>query len=651
MTGLKRVCTLWIWILASLAAAAQVDTCSCVKKETTTVCHLSVQEYCYGLDGCQHSLDGDFMRNSLALKLRNLNNFGETGVSECAMNLKKLTKIKSVTDITDAGCDIFFTGSFAVDTFLLTVNSDKTSVPDPVLNAIRSWSMLCDRNLVIVSQAEAKPWGYTIRDENVNPNQAITDPSKFSIFNGVFGSLSEFQQGGTYQGVIVAQPATGVEILSQDANGRPTVAFDVATRDLILGDIGILCNPAGFLSQGNQIKTTNDNDKLAGNLFALGCQIGQGNKYTEETYYKCRGEALTLPNGQVVISEAIFVDSFITSKGCDSFHFAKVIDYEEANLFIAENRCTGDSFRIMAGNILFDESYPEGTVRLIDRHGCDSIIHVNLNYFANTSFQFTDTVCKYSGFSYFVGEDTYSEVRPAGTTVIRNMNGCDSTVTVSIHFLSPDTTLIKTTLCANDSLAYEDKFLSPGKIYNYRYKSLNPCDSIVFIDLSAFPLPKVNVDTIVEIDQYKPYLFQNQIPDDVSVSWTYLSGLSCTSCPNPLYKPGDYPAFFEMEVQDVFGCAFPYSIRAAYACDAIMPNVFFAGNQGINGNFSWASPCPVSDFQISIYDRWGNLLFVSNDVEGVWSGDNAVPGVYTYYMKYTDGQGPVTKTGDVTLIK
>ena len=128
---------------------AQQDTCRCIQKNVTTVCYLSVNDYCLNIDGCEHSLDGDFMRNSLALKLKNLQNFGPDGISECALELKRMPQITSAQQIADAGCDIFFTGSFAVDTLSFRLNSDKTSVPTPTLNAIRSWSMACDRNLVI----------------------------------------------------------------------------------------------------------------------------------------------------------------------------------------------------------------------------------------------------------------------------------------------------------------------------------------------------------------------------------------------------------------------------------------------------------------------------------------------------------------------
>lgn len=645
-----RLFLLLFMVLASNLDAQQ-DTCRCLQKTVTTVCYLSVNDYCLNIDGCEHSLDGDFMRNSLALKLKNMINFGPNGVSECALELKRMPKITSAQQIADAGCDIFFTGSFAVDTLSFRLNSDKTSVPTPTLNAIRSWSMACDRNLVIVAQAEAKPWGYTIRNQNENPNTAISDPSKFSIFNGIFGSLTEFQQGGSYQGVITNQPSTGVEILAKDAYDRPTVAFDVATRDLILGDIGILCNPAGFLSNGSQIRTSNENDILAGNLFALGCQIGLGKKFTEETLYKCRGESITLADGTVVVNEAIFVDTFLTAKGCDSFHFTKILDYEQPNVVIQKSQCKGDSSQVVVGNFVFDESNPSGVAILTDSHGCDSIVSVNLRYYAHTASSFSDTVCAQSGFVYFAGTDVYSLQKPGGITKISNTNGCDSTITVDIKYIHPDTTLIQQSLCYHDSLFYEGNYLYPDNNYVYQYKSLNPCDSFVVFRLTSFETPVFSFENEVVIKEYTTHQFDNIFPEQGVVVWQDHPGLSCLNCENPVYTPIDYAPLLLASYTDEKNCVYPLESRIKYQCDPILPNIISTTSQGANAGFTWTSACPVEQFVMRIYDRWGNLMFQANEPQQTWVPNRVVPGVYTFLVEYTDANGFQRRSGDITVVR
>ena len=646
-----KVRTLLLLCWLPMAIQAQVDTCGCEKKELNTICHLSVKDFCYNVDGCQHTLDGEFMAGSLALKLKNPKNFGSMGISECGINIKRMPPFSQAREIDDAGCDIFFVGSFAVDTLNYRINSDKTSVPNFMLEAIRSWSMACDRNLVVVAQAEAKPWGYVVQNKNVNPNTAISDPSKFSIFNGIFGSLQEFKQGGTYQGVITQQPSTGTEILAKDANGRPTVAFDVATKDLILGDIGILCGIAGFLSNGNQIRSSNDNDILAGNIFALGCKINQGTKFTEDVIYKCEGEIFTAPNGLVFQQPGIFVDKFVTDKGCDSLHYTKILDYKKSVTYFDKLQCKGDSSSYQIGNYTFNENFPTGTALFTDVHGCDSVINVRLNYFANTSYTFADTVCAESGFIFSAGPEIYSLTKPSGTTHIKNVLGCDSAIHVNILYIHADSTTLADTICYHDSLLYNNEYLFPDQKYKFRYPSKNPCDSIVTIFLESYNKPDYELESPIVLDLYGGHQFQNKVDEPLEIEWQNDPGLSCLNCPNPYYKPVEFSALLQGKIIDGFQCNYPFGIEVGYKCDPILPNIISTASQGVESEFRWTTQCPVKNFTMRIYDRWGNVMFHSSDATLGWNPTQVVPGVYTYVIEFEDIVGPQYKTGDITVVR
>ena len=70
----------------------------------------------------------------------------------------------------------------------------------------------------------------------------------------------------------------------------------------------------------------------------------------------------------------------------------------------------------------------------------------------------------------------------------------------------------------------------------------------------------------------------------------------------------------------------------------------------------WAANLDLSNFEISIYNRWGEQMFYSNDIEHQWDGKfnaNTVPiGVYSYVLKAygKDGQA-VNKQGTITILK
>lgn len=67
--------------------------------------------------------------------------------------------------------------------------------------------------------------------------------------------------------------------------------------------------------------------------------------------------------------------------------------------------------------------------------------------------------------------------------------------------------------------------------------------------------------------------------------------------------------------------------------------------------------CPVNEFRIRIYNRWGNKVYESNDVFNGWNGrynyDYAPMGVYAYIVEYRakDKQQLQVIHGNVTLIR
>lgn len=85
------------------------------------------------------------------------------------------------------------------------------------------------------------------------------------------------------------------------------------------------------------------------------------------------------------------------------------------------------------------------------------------------------------------------------------------------------------------------------------------------------------------------------------------------------------------------------SLLCAQISDPVVPNIFTPNGDNINDTFSVSGL--TGSWTMHIYDRWGNLIFstenVSLDSEG-WDGFNllgieAVTGVYFYILKQENG--------------
>ena len=87
------------------------------------------------------------------------------------------------------------------------------------------------------------------------------------------------------------------------------------------------------------------------------------------------------------------------------------------------------------------------------------------------------------------------------------------------------------------------------------------------------------------------------------------------------------------------------------------PNVFTPNNDGKNDYFL-GSGASITSLEMRIFNRWGKLLFKTNEINGSWDGkynDNFVPeGVYFYLVRYTticSGNSWFEKSGSLTVFR
>lgn len=71
-------------------------------------------------------------------------------------------------------------------------------------------------------------------------------------------------------------------------------------------------------------------------------------------------------------------------------------------------------------------------------------------------------------------------------------------------------------------------------------------------------------------------------------------------------------------------------------CELFVPNAFSPNSDGVNDDFSPFSSCFFEQYQLSIFDRWGQLVFKTSNAEDAWDGkfkaQPCEPGVYVYVL-------------------
>jgi gliding motility-associated-like protein len=148
-----------------------------------------------------------------------------------------------------------------------------------------------------------------------------------------------------------------------------------------------------------------------------------------------------------------------------------------------------------------------------------------------------------------------------------------------------------------------------------------------------------------------------------SIEWQPAEIFSCPTCLNPDISP-DSDVKCSLEVTDDKGCVHQDEVfvRVRFDKGVIAPNIFTPGKNGGNQRFTLY---PVKSTiekidQLRIYDRWGNLLFVAENMEagnpelgwdGTLNGRRLSQGVYTWVamVSYKNQTSEWVK-GDITIL-
>lgn len=73
-------------------------------------------------------------------------------------------------------------------------------------------------------------------------------------------------------------------------------------------------------------------------------------------------------------------------------------------------------------------------------------------------------------------------------------------------------------------------------------------------------------------------------------------------------------------------------------CHFYMPNSFTPNNDGVNDQLSLMSDCKPENYSLNIYDRFGKLLYQTENPDDIWDGNSQnkkIPdGVYVYFVEY-----------------
>lgn len=142
----------------------------------------------------------------------------------------------------------------------------------------------------------------------------------------------------------------------------------------------------------------------------------------------------------------------------------------------------------------------------------------------------------------------------------------------------------------------------------------------------------------------------------VKYAWSPPDGLSCISCSSPMAKPDKSTQYIVM-VTDENGCESSNEVTIAVDQERVVyvANIFTPDKDG-NNDILYIQGRGIKSIDFSIYNRWGNRVFATDDMQkgwdGTYNGEELNTGTYIYYLKaifYNDEA--INKKGDITLLR
>ncbi len=207
--------------------------------------------------------------------------------------------------------------------------------------------------------------------------------------------------------------------------------------------------------------------------------------------------------------------------------------------------------------------------------------------------------------------------------------------------------------------------LSPGT-YDLRIVDAKGCvlDTSFVIEAGVRLLSQVDSVINLEYGEERTLYLLVNIPEDEisSIEWRPSDQLSCDSCMVTTLI-GEESGNYQVTVIDINGCLSRSNLRLIVDKNfqVFVPNSFSPNGDGSNDFFTVYSRFVERVNSMSIYNRWGDLVFIAEDFpsnsptegwDGMHNGKELNPAVFVYVVELTmvDGSKKVI-SGDVSLIK
>jgi len=393
----------------------------------------------------------------------------------------------------------------------------------------------------------------------------------------------------------------------------------------------------------------------------------------------CEGDSL-FAAGAYQTAAGLYVDVYAAANGCDSIVTTALSIAPRYFLNTDLSFCEGSTY--IAGTDTFSASGVYQQV-FASSAGCDSVLQYTVEVIPLQRSETSLTLCE--GDSLWYEGQWYSEVGVfidtlPGAGACPELRILNVAVLPSVELFAPDTVICEGDQVQLVASGVSSYFWSPAQglsctdcpdpwvnVSSTTLFTVTTADGCVrnpveesLVEVMARPTVDAGLDQAVAPGQ-PVTLVGEGIGNGPLLYWWEVDGQRvCTDCPEWTLVP-ETGAEYTVWVEDGLGCraSDPVLIAVDNSCidGRFDPaNAFSPNGDGRNDEFVIRYTGPQTVDRVRIYNRWGELLYETDDPEvhwnGVFRGKLLDPGVYVYYLEgLCEDDKTFLHVGNVTLVR
>lgn len=320
--------------------------------------------------------------------------------------------------------------------------------------------------------------------------------------------------------------------------------------------------------------------------------------------------------------------------------------------------CIGESFVFRNKTYNTSGQYTE---RVSNSAFCDSLITLNLN--VNPLNYITQNIKICEGNTYNFRGNSYNTTGQYFKT-ISSSDVCDSIFTINVTIVPIPRVSKNFSICTGEKVKIGDSTYTKAGTYITTIKRPSLCDSVVTASIQVENSFKATVPAYVSIEKDDNTLITIDVQPtgNYNYQWTPKDYLSCSNCASAWAKP-PVSTKYTIGVSAVGSrCVNYVTTNVNVLCGVLVPTAFSPNNDSMNDIlYIMSSRCVKQIQEMSIYDRWGELIFrdenfqaadASHGWDGNFRGKALNPDVFTYKIVAEMKNGEINYfSGSVTLLK